>query len=30
MLLSAAIISGVGSWFLMRSLVQTGVLAQFA
>jgi len=30
MLLSAAIIAGVGSWFLMRSLVQTGVLAQFA
>ena len=30
MLLSAVIIAGVGSWFLMRSLVQTGVLAQFA
>jgi energy-coupling factor transport system substrate-specific component len=30
MLLSAVIIAGVGSWFLMRSLVQTGVLSQFA
>ena len=30
MLLSAVIIAGIGSWFLMRSLVQTGVLAQFA
>jgi energy-coupling factor transport system permease protein len=30
MLLSAVIVAGVGSWFLMRSLVQTGVLAQFA
>jgi energy-coupling factor transport system substrate-specific component len=29
MLLSAVIIAGVGSWLLMRSLVQTGVLAQF-
>jgi energy-coupling factor transport system substrate-specific component len=27
--LSAVIIAGIGSWFLMRSLVQTGVLAQF-
>jgi ABC-type thiamin/hydroxymethylpyrimidine transport system permease subunit len=26
---SAVIIAGVGSWLLMRSLVQTGVLAQF-
>ena len=30
MLLSAVIIAGIGSWFLMRSLAQTGVLAQFA
>jgi ABC-type thiamin/hydroxymethylpyrimidine transport system permease subunit len=30
MLLSAVIIAGLGSWLLMRSLVQTGVLAQFA
>jgi energy-coupling factor transport system substrate-specific component len=30
MLLSAVIIAGIGSWFLTRSLVQTGVLAQFA
>ena len=30
MLLSAVIIAGIGSWFLMRSLIQTGVLAQFA
>jgi energy-coupling factor transport system substrate-specific component len=30
MLLSAVIVAGIGSWFLMRSLVQTGVLAQFA
>jgi len=29
MVLSAVIIAGIGSWFLMRSLVQTGVLAQF-
>jgi energy-coupling factor transport system substrate-specific component len=29
MALSAVIIAGVGSWLLMRSLVQTGVLAQF-
>jgi energy-coupling factor transport system substrate-specific component len=30
MLVSAAVIAGVGSWLLMRSLAQTGVLAQFA
>jgi energy-coupling factor transport system permease protein len=30
MLLSAIVIAGIGSWVLMRSLVQTGVLAQFA
>ena len=30
MVLSAVIIAGIGSWFLMRSLVQTGVLGQFA
>ena len=30
MVVSAVIIAGVGSWLLMRSLVQTGVLAQFA
>ena len=30
MLLSAVIIAGIGSWYLVRSLVQTGVLAQFA
>jgi energy-coupling factor transport system permease protein len=30
MLLSAVVIAGLGSWLLMRSLVQTGVLAQFA
>jgi energy-coupling factor transport system permease protein len=30
MVLSAVIIAGIGSWLLMRSLVQTGVLAQFA
>ena len=30
MLLSAVVIAGIGSWFLMRSLIQTGVLAQFA
>ena len=30
MLLSEVIIAGIGSWFLMRSLIQTGVLAQFA
>jgi len=29
MLVSAIVIAGIGSWFLMRSLVQTGVLAQF-
>jgi energy-coupling factor transport system substrate-specific component len=29
MVASAIVIAGVGSWFLMRSLVQTGVLAQF-
>jgi len=29
MVVSAVIIAGVGSWLLMRSLVQTGVLAQF-
>jgi energy-coupling factor transport system substrate-specific component len=29
MVASAVVIAGVGSWFLMRSLVQTGVLAQF-
>jgi ABC-type thiamin/hydroxymethylpyrimidine transport system permease subunit len=26
---SAIVIAGIGSWLLMRSLVQTGVLAQF-
>jgi energy-coupling factor transport system substrate-specific component len=30
MVVSAIVIAGVGSWLLMRSLVQTGVLAQFA
>ena len=30
MIVSAVIIAGLGSWLLMRSLVQTGVLAQFA
>jgi len=30
MVLSAVIVAGIGSWFLTRSLVQTGVLAQFA
>ena len=30
MVISAIVIAGIGSWFLMRSLVQTGVLAQFA
>lgn len=29
MLISAVIIAGVGSWWLTRALVQTGVLAQF-
>lgn len=29
MIVSAVIIAGVGSWWLMRALVQTGVLAQF-
>jgi energy-coupling factor transport system permease protein len=29
MLLSGVVVAGVGSWLLMRSLVQTGVLAQF-
>ena len=29
MVVSAIVIAGIGSWFLMRSLVQTGVLAQF-
>jgi energy-coupling factor transport system substrate-specific component len=29
MLASALVIAGVGSWVLMRSLAQTGVLAQF-
>jgi len=29
MVVSAIIIAGIGSWLLMRSLVQTGVLAQF-
>ncbi len=29
MIVSAIVIAGVGSWLLMRSLVQTGVLAQF-
>jgi energy-coupling factor transport system substrate-specific component len=29
MVVSAIVIAGVGSWYLMRSLVQTGVLAQF-
>jgi energy-coupling factor transport system substrate-specific component len=30
MLVSAVIVAGIGSWLLMRSLVETGVLAQFA
>jgi energy-coupling factor transport system substrate-specific component len=30
MMLSAVIIAGIGSWLLMRSLIQTGVLAQFS
>jgi energy-coupling factor transport system substrate-specific component len=30
MVISAIVIAGIGSWLLMRSLVQTGVLAQFA
>ena len=29
MVLSAIVIAGVGAWLLMRSLVETGVLAQF-
>ncbi|MDQ2912279.1 MAG: ECF transporter S component [Chloroflexota bacterium] len=29
MVISAIVIAGIGSWLLMRSLVQTGVLAQF-
>jgi energy-coupling factor transport system substrate-specific component len=29
MVTSAIVIAGIGSWLLMRSLVQTGVLAQF-
>jgi energy-coupling factor transport system substrate-specific component len=29
MVVSAVLIAGIGSWLLMRSLVQTGVLAQF-
>ncbi len=29
MLISAIVIAGVGSWWLTRALVQTGVLAQF-
>jgi energy-coupling factor transport system substrate-specific component len=29
MIVSAIVIAGVGSWLLVRSLVQTGVLAQF-
>lgn len=29
MAVSAIVIAGIGSWLLMRSLVQTGVLAQF-
>jgi energy-coupling factor transport system substrate-specific component len=29
MVVSAILIAGIGSWLLMRSLVQTGVLAQF-
>ena len=29
MVASAIVIAGIGSWLLMRSLVQTGVLAQF-
>jgi ABC-type thiamin/hydroxymethylpyrimidine transport system permease subunit len=30
MVVSAIVIAGIGSWLLMRSLVQTGVLAQFS
>lgn len=30
MVVSAIVIAGIGSWLLTRSLVQTGVLAQFA
>jgi energy-coupling factor transport system substrate-specific component len=29
MLVSAVVIAGLGSWWLVRALVQTGVLAQF-
>jgi len=29
MLISAVVIAGIGSWWLTRALVQTGVLAQF-
>ena len=29
MVLSAVVVAGIGSWLLVRSLVQTGVLAQF-
>jgi energy-coupling factor transport system substrate-specific component len=29
MVVSAIVIAGIGSWLLLRSLVQTGVLAQF-
>jgi energy-coupling factor transport system substrate-specific component len=29
MVISAIVITGLGSWFLVRSLAQTGVLAQF-
>jgi energy-coupling factor transport system substrate-specific component len=29
MLVSAVVIAGIGSWWLFRTLVQTGVLAQF-
>ena len=30
MVVSAIVIAGIGAWLLMRSLVQTGVLAQFS
>jgi energy-coupling factor transport system permease protein len=30
MVVSAVVIAGMGAWLLMRSLVQTGVLAQFS
>jgi energy-coupling factor transport system substrate-specific component len=29
MIVSAVIVAGIGSWFLMQALAQTGVLAQF-